>query len=410
MRRAIIGQGVGAPVLYALTAGGLATVYAQMFDARDLMVGVINAVLMLGMVAGLAAPALIERYNKRRVMVGSQMIATVALFPLLAIPQIAASSSNHVALMIMAVALLVFSLALAAARSTWFPALLDFVPREETGWFFGRMRTVWQTLAIGIFIICAAVITPEAPPSRFQLIIVVLIMCMVVRMFFISRLPQRQIVPTGHKHIFSRLRMMFSDRRFMRFTWFSIVARSTAFIVFPSFMVFTRVLDFSARFLIIAMLLKMAAAALSYMFWGRLADHHGPGRNYRLGFMLVAAAHGLWLPVSWLVLTAGETGLAGSLILIIFAVYGAAEAGLGVALTRHSFHLTPRDRAPTYLAIQPILYSAIPGIGVFLAGWLLALLHADEFVGWFNPYVVSALLFALLTAALIPLVGRLLKD
>ena len=37
----------------------------------------------------------------------------------------------------------------------------------------------------------------------------------------------------------------------------------------------------------------------------------------------------------------------------------------------------------------------------------MALLHADECVAWFNPYVVGALLFALFAAALIPLIWKL---
>ena len=157
------------------------------------------------------------------------------------------------------------------------------------------------------------------------------------------------------------------------------------------------------------MLLKMTTAALSYMYWGRLSDRHGPGMNYRLGLILIAAAHFLWLPVSWLVRVADEPGFAGVIILLVFAAYGASEAAIGIALTQHGFRLTPRERAPTYLAIQPIFYAVVPGMGVFIVGWILAFIHADQSVAWVNPYVVSALLCAVLSTFLIPIAGRLLK-
>jgi len=283
------------------------------------------------------------------------------------------------------------------------------VPRPETGRFFGRLRATWQTVTIGLFIICAALITPDAPPARFQLVIALLIACMAVRIIFVSRLPQRHVAPTNHKSVLSRLAMMFADKPFMRYTWFSIAAAGTTFLIFPSMLVYTRRLGFSQHFLVIAMLLKMTASALSYLFWGRLADHRGSGANYRLGFMLAATAHLLWLPASWLILTAGERAFAGGIILLIFTVYGAGESGIGIAVTRHGFHLTPRERAPTYLAVQPILMAVVPAAGVFLLGWTFALLHAGESTAWLNPYVASALLAAAFAAALIPIAAGLLQ-
>ena len=422
MRLAVWAQCFGAPVYYSMAAGGLATVYAQMFGAKDFMVGVINGSLLVGLLAGFAVPGLIERYNKRRVLLISLAVSVAAILPLLVLPRLAERFSDGAALVVMAAAMLGYSVCVAGARSTWFPALMDFVPPEETGRFFGRMRMAWQTVTIGLFIFCSLVITKDAPASRFQVVIAILIVGMVVRLALLTSLPQRPIKRSGQKNMLGRVGMMLSDKSFMQYMFFSIAGRASVLLIFPSLLVYSRLLSDSGRlgdsglladpgrFLIIAMLLKMTTAAASYQFWGRMTDRLGPGIGYRAGLAMICGAHLLWIPISYLAWVTSQGAIAGGMILLAFSLYGAAEAGLGIAITRHGFQLTPRDRAAVYLSIQPNLYWAVPGVGVLLVGWIFALCRAPHSTGWLNPYVVGIVLTAVFAAVLLLLVSRLLRN
>ena len=195
MRNAVLAQCVGLPLMFTLTTGGLTTLYAERFGARDLLVGILNGGLWAGAVVGLWTPALTQRYNKRAVLVSAQALSLLAVLPLLAVPWVAQRSSADAGLTLMTASLLAYGLAIGAFTSAWFPALMDFVPPSEVGRFFGRLRSTWQVVVLGIYLGCAAALGPDTPLWRMQWVLGALIAISAARTWLVARFPQRPIPP-----------------------------------------------------------------------------------------------------------------------------------------------------------------------------------------------------------------------
>ena len=408
MRLAIAAQCFGFPLLYSLTHGGMATLYAQRFGAQDFMVGVVNGCLSLGLLVTLAMPGLIERFNKRPIIVVSQATAIIAFLPILFLPWLAARSGVW-ALVCMAAAFLLYSCCNGGFNGSWFPALLDFVPVRKAGHFFGQLRMWWQTVMIVLYVFMPMVIGDEAATERFALVFAVMLGGVFVRMVLLTRLPQRPVHRSDRKGLGARLALIWSDKAFVRYAVFGLAARGTAALIFPTMIVYAKHLGVSERMLVVAILARMMSAAASYIVWGRMTDRHGPGRAYRLGLLLVCGGLLVWLPASYAARASGDLGAAQALIVLSFVVLSAGEAGVGLAVSRHGFQLTPVERAPTYLSLQPNFIRLTAGVGQLLVGIVLSVIHAQDFRGWVNPYVVLLLVFAVSSAGLIPLVGKLSK-
>ena len=408
MRLAVVAQCFGAALTYGLGTGGLATLYAQRLGAQDFMVGLINATLWASLLTALFVPGLVERYNKRAVMVASLAIGNAVFLPVLFLPQIAAATSQRVALAWMVISLLAFTCSSAGFRFAWFPALRDFVPREQTGRFFGRLRMSWKTVTVGVFIVFAVFVGEKAPTIRFQIILAALLAGSVVRMILLTRLPQRPAQHSG-RGVVGRLKLMFSDKPFMRFTLFSIAATCAASVVFPTLILYAKRLGMSDRLVIVAMVARMASVAVSHAFWGHMADRCGTGRVYRIGLLWACAGLLLWVPVSFLARGTPHAVAAYALIFVAFAVHSCGQAGVGIAWVRHGFQLTPRERAASYLCFQPAFVQAFMAVGQLLVGAAMGLCHAQEATGRLNPYVVVIALSAVAAAGLAPFARRLPK-
>ena len=69
---------------------------------------------------------------------------------------------------------------------------------------------------------------------------------------------------------------------------------------------------------------------------------------------MMAAAFLLWLPASFAIWKAGLINVGYGILLFARALDGAASAiGIGVALTHHSFRLTPREKSRFILPSNP---------------------------------------------------------
>lgn len=409
VRLAIMAQCVGVPLYFSLTVGGLATLYAEKFGAKDLMVGVVNGGIRWGFAVALLLPGMVERYNKRRVLATAYFAAVVVFLPLVFLPQIAAAPSSA-AVVIMAVSLLAYGCCSSGIYATWFPLVRDFVPPHRIGNFFSWLRGSWGAASVAAYLVCALVIGKEARLSTFQIILAALLGGELLRAVLITRLPQGPVKPSGLGGVRSRLRVLFSDRNFRRFMFLSLGIRVIARAFQPSMVFYMRRLDFSQREVMMAVVVGMVAGALSYGIWGRLADRHGPGLMYRIGLVLAAAAGLLWFAASYAVRGMGESGWGYTLLLLIFVLQSVCDAVTGIGLTRHSFQLTSHERAATYLNLHPTLMTMAVGVAIFLIGGILKAFTAVESVGWLNPYVIVFAGNVVLAGIIFPFIRRVPKS
>lgn len=403
MRDAVVAQCVGLPLMFTLSNGGLATLYAERLGARDLMVGILNGSLWMGALIGLWTPALTERYNKRRVLVTAQVLSILFALPLLGVPLVARFGSNDAALAVMTVSLLAFGLAIGAFASAWFPALMDFVPPQEVGRFFGRLRSTWQVVVLVIYLGCAAALGPNTPMWRMQAILVVLIVTSALRTLLVARFPQRPVsgMTTG---IAARLGQVLGDRAFRRYLVLHGLATALAAALTPSMVLYMRLSGFSPRAIMFAVAAGMLATAVGFHLWGRVADRHGAGRNYRIGFTLVAAGFLLWLPASICVWGLQWTEAGYACVVAAFVLNGAGFASISIGVTHHGFRLTPRESATTYLGILPVANQGAMGLAMVGIGAALQAARAAEVTHWCNAYLIAFLAAAVASLGMIRLV------
>lgn len=403
MRDAVLAQCVGHALMFTLTSGGLATLYAERLGARDLMVGVLNGVLWGGAVIGLWTPAFTERYNKRRVLICAQIAAVIAALPLLTVPIVAQHVSNHAALAVMIASLLALGLAIGVFASTWFPALMDFVPPAQVGRFFGRLRSTWQVVVLGIYLACAAALGPETPLWRMQVILAVLITGAALRTLLVARFPQRPIGRTT-AGVIDRVRQVTGDRAFRRYLVLHALATALAAALTPSMVLYMRLSGFSPRAIMLAVAAGMLATAIGFHLWGRTADRHGAGWNYRVGFAMLAAGFLLWAPASIAVWGAKSPGVGYAFIVAAFVINGAGFASVSIGLTHHGFRLTPRESSTTYLAVLPVANQGGMGLGMIVIGGVLQAVHASEVTDWCNAYLVAFMIASVASLGMLRLI------
>ncbi len=409
MRLAIIAQCTGVHWTYAFASAGLATLYARQFGAQDLMVGLINGSLMIGMAAVVFGPDLIERYNKRPVLLGSAIMGCIVGIPILFLPQIAHAMGMPAALWIFAVSMLLTAISTAGFVAAWFPITKDFVPEHETGRFFGRLRMAWQLTLTGLYLCFSLYIRTreEATPAIYQWILGVLFLGQVIRLFILPRLPQRPIRSLHKRGVLSRIRLLFSERRFRGFLLSCPLLQGITLWIFPTLVIYGALLGANDTILLVSMLARMLGGALTFPMWGHLADHAGPGSNYRHGLLITGVALLLWVPTTLLALNGDHQTLFHALMVFSFLLWGTADAAINVAFTRHSFRLTSPERAPTYLALLPGFTAVSIGLGQVLAGWIFSRLQPENMTRLLNPYVIGISLCAVLALSLIPLVSRI---
>lgn len=405
-RHAILAQCFGVPLYFALTAGGLATLYAEHFGAGDFMNGVVNGSVYVGCVMALLMPDLVERYNKRKVLVVATGVGALLAIPLSFLPNLRPLLSDQAVLVIMAMSLFAYSCCHGGYNGAWYPAISDFVPFRETGKFFARLRMAWMLTSLGVYIMCFLLIQsrPDAPLMWFQIIIAALTAAVFLRAFIVSRFPQRAVCSLGLRGPIARVSLMLKDRRFRRFLLLAAAATAVTKFTFPSMIKYMRHLEFGGTGVMVALVVRMAAAAVSFFFWGHLVDRHGPRRAYRIGFVLAGAACLLWVAASYAMRQAASPSLCYGILLGAWLLHGAADAGVDIAITRHGFQVTPAERAPTYLAIQPSTVTVVAGLGMILVGAALGLAKASESTGWLNPYVIGLVLNAIVAVIVYRLV------
>ncbi len=394
MRNAVLAQCVGLPLMFTLTTGGLTTLYAERFGARDLLVGILNGGLWAGAVVGLWTPALTQRYNKRAVLVSAQALSLLAVLPLLAVPWVAQRSSADAGLTLMTASLLAYGLAIGAFTSAWFPALMDFVPPSEVGRFFGRLRSTWQVVVLGIYLGCAAALGPDTPLWRMQWVLGALIAISAARTWLVARFPP------ARAGLGDRLSAILADRAFRRYLLLHALGTALSSTLAPSAVLYLRLGGYSPRAIMFAVAIGMLAAAAGFHLWGRAADRFGAGYNYRIGFSFLAAGYALWAPVSVAVWGLRSPEIGYVFAAAAFALNGLGFASVSVGLTHHAFRLTPPQASMTYLAVLPVANQGALGLGMILVGAILQALHASETRHWCNAYLAAFLLAALAALAL----------
>ncbi len=338
-------------------AGDLVALALIALGAGEALVGGQRALLFAVMLLQLPTLRYVGRVSKRNLLLAGQLFALAASLPLLAFSEFASLGPTGLGL-----AMLCFTLAgagFAVKTTVWFPLLHGYLEPEQTGRFFGILRTSWHFTLIPFLLGAQAWL--DARPGDFGPIFGFAVLCGIVRVILIARLPERS-EQTGAP-LDLRAAFRFVWRREGWLAYFSGVTVSSAcrsvFLVFGIVMM-RRDLGFSEGDVLLASASVFAGGLASLYASGHLVDRFGPVPVFHF------AAWGQALAVLTFVFAAlsGEMALATA-VGVFFCVSLLASA-FDVADTRVLFALTPPER-PAQLLVPTTVIKAMVSAALPLA-------------------------------------------
>lgn len=186
MRNAILAQVFGC-VSYVVFQNGMLLLYFTVLDISSIGImvylalpGVAQALLLI------PCAFLADRYGKKRVgHMGSALM--VIGFASLAMAGFGGTASIH---LLVAFGTTAYGMGLSLFIGGWFALLHPLVPSSMRGSFFGRLRFSWQSTAIVFGAIGTALLSRDTPIHVFQIIVVVIAVCFIIRVIFYQRIPE----------------------------------------------------------------------------------------------------------------------------------------------------------------------------------------------------------------------------
>jgi MFS family permease len=393
------------PLWYGLVPGGLATLYAVRIGAGNLLVSVLNAALFLGIGVLPFAATLVERRDRRKVMLTSWALAALAAAPLFLLPEIKDRLGTRWTLAIMAVSGMLYAGFYGAGAAAWTSTFRAAVPERISRRFLGVLRMAWQLASLAALAAAALFIGSTGSPERYRLIIGLLIVGHVARLSLVTGLPELAPAAVAAGGMAARLKGLLADaanRRFLRFS--GLCSALTAMSAPAMWLYLHRDLAYGDMAVLGVTTIGLLGGFVTFPFWGRLAERRGETALYQSGLSLLLVALGLWLLTG-----RGETrglaaegrGTPGLFVAALFFIAKAGESALVTAFAHSAYRLRPAGTAdPLYEALQPAAQWVAGAVGVLVGGAVVHLMGGWRPLGM-SPFLL--LFFLNGVAVILPL-------
>ncbi len=373
MRYIYLGSSAGAVLIMLLIRSGFGTLFIKHLGGSDGLAMLLGATVGFARIVQIPVSLRVHPANGKKFMlrcwtVYALTMAAAAFFPV--VMGIGASTAR-------AVVLTVF-VAVAIGQSGftfWFPILHDTIPADSRGRFIGKMRAWWST-SVFVAIVAAGLFLGKSPATwRFQVVIVVAASLVMLRNYFVSRIPV--VAESGvdqddfgdwRKHISNLLRrkdvLIFCG-------YFAIVGLCIGFLGQP-LVLYMRYMGFPTNENIIITGFTMLGTILALLIGGQLVDRIGTKRVFVATHLLLCVVCFSAVGIGMLPRNQARFLMPAALILA-----GAARAGGFLACTTQLFHLTPDRGRAFFLCLANILIFVGPSAAPLVAGGVLSAVSAD---------------------------------
>lgn len=342
----------------------LPTLALVALGASELQVGLQGSFIFAFVALQLPTLRTLTRVSKRGILVGAHVFALVTGLPLVFFDQLAALPQGA------AVALAQLCFALVAVghcvgETVWFPLLYAYLDRENTGRFFGLLRTGWH-LALILFFVASQWWLAQHP-GDFAPLFALAWGLGLSRTFLIARLPERRQLGGEQIRVRDALALVRAPRlrRYLATAAWGHACRVTA-TVFGLVMI-RRAVGLSDGQAVGASIAFYAGGLASLVLWGRIVDRAGALPVLRV----TAVGKGL---VLLLLAVAPASAFSAEWLALWFFSLSALSAGFGVADTHWLFELTPAEAPAATIVIGAVGVGVAAGIAPILAGAALDLL------------------------------------
>lgn len=302
--------------------------------------------------------------------------------------------------------IVLFSMCMTAYAASWFPMIDRFLPREGRSNFFGLMRFSWQTCAVIFFFGCGLWIGKNPEIWMLQVIIVVTALCLLGRVYYISRFPVKSNAGENIKFMAS-LAETISNKSLCGFSVYICFLYLAAYSTLPlTFIFIKKYLLVPDNVIVIISSLALTGSIIGFLFAGRIIGRYGIKK-------LLLIIHLFFAVVNFSLFFMGSASLF-SLIMItlLLMTYSFFFACSGVAISTEMIELASPDNKAISIAFfgscfaagmggSRFLTSLILGSGMLAPEWTLGSLKISHYQTLFLVYGF-AIIFVCLLLVLVP--------
>jgi MFS family permease len=385
----VIRDGLATQAMVTLTSGIFLVAFALQLGASNTVIGLLAAIPPLTELIQMPAISIVEKVrNRRLICITASSLARVSWIGIAFIPFFFGPVTGVAALVAYLVSYGCFS---AISHCSWSSWIRDLVPEEILGTFFSRRMALAMSLGIALSLASGLLIDlwqtylPYPVIYAYSLIFLGGFVAGAFDIFFMTRIPERQILPTPHISLYHHIREALADDNFSRLIAFMASWNFAVNLAAPFFTVYLLVmLDYDLVIVIILAVLSQSVSVLSYHMWGSIADRYSNKSVLRVaGPLFMICIFG------WTFTTLpGKHLLTFPLLVILHILMGLSTSGVTLAAANIGLKLAPRGGATAYLASINIANSLAAGIAPIIGGAFVDYFAAAELsliLNWKSP-------------------------
>jgi len=333
--------------------------FALALGATELVIGIINSLQNLGMLASQVPGAEIVWFFRKRKMinVACEILAKTSWLAIVLIPFL--PSDSWLTVMIVSITLSSFFVNL--SYPAWTSFIADVVPKEFRGRYFGN-RNMWMGFAAIIASVAAGFyldLFPKGNLLGFSSIFLFGVIAGIIAVGYYSRLRGKPVRLAEHSFR-DYLKVTGNMRRFLAFTAFFNFSYMIASPFFAVYMLNNLGMDYGSYVLFAA--IAAFAGLVSQRHWGRLMDKFGC--RPMIGISVVGAAF-----VPFLYIFINQQNLL--MLIPVQILSGVAWAGVGLVTFNMFLDVSDRKKLVTQTANYNII-ATLPMVIAPIIGGLVA--------------------------------------
>ena len=377
-------------------SGNIFSLIAIKLGAQEIYLGILNFAVIAPYIFGLFTLSAIETIGKKKILFSWFLVSSFLCIPFLFIENIINFYQPNTAavLNILIVLILLRAITASLASTAWFPLLQDIIPVEETGRFFGKLRTSWQ-LANFIFLLAIGLYLGKEPTfKQFQGVFIIAVVAHFIRTYLVGQMTDARVYSPKKRKFdtVKRISEVITSQTFKNVGWYISAYAFSASMFAPFVIKMIKDFGYGDGLIVAATAMASLGAITTLNFWGYLTDKFGNRAVFSIstiGMVLVT--------LGWVFVHKGTFGIV--LIFVLFFLSNAFISGNGIAQTRFFFNNLPSDKSH-FIVILSTIPVFVMAFGPLLGGFFLKYTQSVNFTIFnFNInnyklfFIINGLLF-----------------
>jgi MFS family permease len=360
------GQSVGLILQQLMVASAFGVLFIKHIGGSDFHAMLLGAFSTLPRLLQIPFALLVRPSRGKQVMLWCWVLFAVLLTLAVAASGLVEDAERRVRVVL----LLIFGGATASlvGNTFWFHLLHDLVPDYYRGRFFGNLRALWNGTSFLAIVVSGLFLGDDPPLWKFQVILAVAIVLLLVRNLFVARVPTRAAasLDEGFGDWRRYIATLFRSPDLLRFClYFSLLAFFAALLGGPLVLYLQhRGLATGESVLIFAA--STLGQALLLLVGGHLVDTWDTRR-------VLAFAHLALFAVAVLVVVAGwlPNAVFRWTMPVLLLASGSMLAVASLACTAQLFHLAPDHGRAFFMSLAMITMTTGAALSPVLAGYII---------------------------------------